>query len=224
MASKLKRRADTDSDGEDEEWTPIGKRSRPTAVTLAGRKGKKAAQGESPKLPVFVVEDEATENSCVRMPGTMDASKSLKPLSAEEFKAMLREGLANVAKKEQIDMMTQIKGNAESLQSLEKKVDTNYNIAERRFKEIEEKIQQPGWPSTWDHSLDHSKEAAFNKSRRSLRAWPITGDDPDELNAAFRDFALTHCSFQTLLSVTQNSWRSYECGPLLTVHCTLKLW
>ena len=47
-------------------------------------------------------------------------------------------------------MMTQIKGNAESLLSLEKKVDSNHDIAERRFKAIEEKIQQPGWPSTWD--------------------------------------------------------------------------
>ena len=68
MASKLKRRPDTDGDGEDEELTPIGKRSRPMAVMSAGRKGKKAGQGESLKLPVFVVEDEATENLCVRMP------------------------------------------------------------------------------------------------------------------------------------------------------------
>ena len=118
MAGRLKRRVEAEI-CEEEENTPTGKRSRPaTAPTSAGRKSRKSSP------PVFIVDPE--EDQTIMPTSNNDSARSPKPPSAEEFKAMLREGLANVAKKEQLDvMMTQVKGNAEALRSLEQKVDSN---------------------------------------------------------------------------------------------------
>ena len=38
--------------------------------------------------------------------------------------------------------------------------------------------------------MDWSKEAAFEKSRRSIREWPIDGNNQNGLDATFRDFVV----------------------------------
>ena len=113
-------------------------------------------------------------------------AKSPKPPTAEEFKAMLQEGLANVAKKEQLDqMMTQIKSNSNALISLERKVDSTNGSNERRFRSIEAKLD--AGPCAVN---DDPRRAAYDKSRCSMRVWPIAGEDQDEIDAAFKDFAV----------------------------------
>ena len=72
-----------------------------------------------------------------------DDTKSPKPPSAEEFKLMLREGLANVARNKQLDqMMCQIKNNSSALSSLERKVDNSNDAHKRRFQSIEERLDR----------------------------------------------------------------------------------
>ena len=102
MATKnLKRRGATD---EDECETPTGKKQRSSEKPSANRGGSTSTNRRSGRLtqetpPVFVIEEETDDMA------SSSVSKSPKPPTAEEFKAMLREGLANVAKKEQIDQM-----------------------------------------------------------------------------------------------------------------------
>ena len=109
------------------------------------------------------------------MPGAGPEQKSPKPPSAEEFKAMLREGLANVAKKEQLDrMMGQIKSNTASLQSLEKRVEETNELNDKRFRAIEERIES-GLSDPTSGGVSTSHRAAFDKARRSMRVWPVDG-------------------------------------------------
>ena len=105
---------------------------------------------------------------------------------------MLRDGLENVARREHIDqMMTQIKHNADSLTSLERKVETTNEANDRRFRSIEERLDAtPVSRSTSPEDRDRSRKAAFDKSRRSFRAWPIDGSDQAELRSSFKDFAV----------------------------------
>ena len=115
-----------------------------------------------------------------------ESGKSPKAPSAEEFKAMLWDGLANIVKKEQLDqMMMQIKCNTTSLVSLERKVDSTNDGNERRFQLIENRLDSGAKSNDPDY-----RRAAFDKCRRSLRAWPIGGDSKDEIKAAFCDFAI----------------------------------
>ena len=182
MASKLKKRKGEDETREDD-LTPAGKKSKPTGS--AGRTTRRSTTPRS--VPVFVVEDIESESE-MPVPAESPTGAS-KPPSAEEFKAMLREGLANVAKKEQLDrMMLQIRGNSEALLSLERKVHSNSEATESRFRSIEKTIERGNQNATGD--WEASKRAAFQKSRRSMRIWPIAGDDADEMNANFRDFAV----------------------------------
>ena len=160
----------------DEEATPSGKKLRSAEKPHARRPRKPENQ---PPQPAFDVEEEEG----------YDMAASPKPPSAEEFKTMLREGLANVAKKEQLDqMMVQIKGNSNALISLERKVDSTNEANDRRFKRIEDRLIDN--PNQGSASYEESKRAAYEKSRRSLRAWPIAGEDNDAMNASFRDFAV----------------------------------
>ena len=131
----MKRRAD-EQRGAEEIETPCGKKVRASAERPKSTRRTRQSQG-SP--PVFVIEEDAGD-------GMAEASnKSPKPPSAEEFKAMLREGLANVAKKEQLDvMMTQIKLNSSALVSLERKFDETNDLNERHFLLIEEKLDSGG--------------------------------------------------------------------------------
>ena len=142
-----------------EECTPGGKKSRAT-----GNSSLKKAKKIDP--PIQAIEG-GEEDCLITMPDRApDAARSPKPPTAEEFKSMLREGLANVAKKDQIDvMMAQIKGNSEALILLDKKVDSTNEATERRLKCIEERLDREPPAST---SFDASKTAAFEKSRRSL--------------------------------------------------------
>ena len=103
---------------------------------------------------------------------------------------MLREGLANVAKREQLEqMIVQIKGNSAALVSLEWKVDSTNETNKRRFQIIEEKLDQGPIEDRGRERTD-PRQAAFDKARRSMRIWPIDGEDQHQLNAAFRDFAV----------------------------------
>lgn len=117
--------------------------------------------------------------------------KSPKKTTADEIKAILREGLANITKKEHSDlMMDKVTSNSEALRTLERKVDSSNEETELRFRSIKDKLfgNQP---------LESSSTQSFDKARRSLRAWPIKGNDPDELNANFRDFAVEGCKLPT---------------------------
>ena len=180
MASKRK----ADLAPTEQEVTPTGKKPKQSTSSTGRRQRKLSTAGS---VSPFVIEISPQKEMPSNNGG--DASqRSPKPPSAEEFKAMLKDGLANVAKKEQLDrMMVQISSNTDALQSLQKRVDTTNEATERRFLAIEERIQQQ--PTRMD-SLDRSRRAAFEKSRRSLRIWPIKGDDTDELDASFKDFAV----------------------------------
>ena len=180
MASKRK----ADLTPTEQEVTPTGKKPKQSTNSTGRRQRKLSTTGP---ISPFVIEISPQKEMPSNNGG--DASqRSPKPPSAEEFKAMLREGLANVAKKEQLDrMMVQISSNTEALHSLQRRVDTTSEATERRFLAIEERIQQQ--PTLMD-SLDRSQRAAFEKSRRSLRIWPIKGEDADELDASFKDFAV----------------------------------
>ena len=171
--------------------TPGAKKSRPV-ISSAGKRGRKASVS-SPGVPVFVVEAE-DEGRTAKMPAATNAAaqhdpaRSPKPPSAEEFKAILREGLANVAKKEQVDvMLTRIRENSDAIRSLESKVDNNNKATEDRIRRIEERFDNP---RIGERFLDGSRQAAFEKSRKSLRAWPIRGEDTSELEEQFRVFAI----------------------------------
>ena len=43
----------------------------------------------------------------------------------------------------------------------------------------------------------NSQEAAYDKTKRSLPSWPIKGDDDDNLDANFRDFAVEALQIST---------------------------
>ena len=157
MAGRQKRRVDVECEVE-EEVTPVGKRPKPAQQVSAGKKLKKSSLLTPP-----VFEIEATEEAVGKMPSENAPPRSPKPPSAEEFKLMLREGLANLAKKEQLDtMMLQIKGNSEVLQSLEDRVESNNNATERRFLTIEERINQASWPVR-NSQQDESRRARSKK-------------------------------------------------------------
>ena len=127
----MKRRADNPNQNE-EEITPTQKKLRSADRTRRSTRNDSAAAP-----PVFVIEEDSLEMATNKSP-------SSKPPSAEEFKAMLRDGLANVAKKEQLDvMMNQIKSNSNALLSLERKVDNTSELNEKRFKSIEERLEGP---------------------------------------------------------------------------------
>ena len=179
MASKTsKRRADVQT--EEEESTPIGKRLRPTTTS-----SKKNRCSET-EIPVFELEER--EPDVANMSNQPCVPKSPKPPTTDEIKAILREGLANVARKEQLDlMMDKVTSNSEALRTLEKKVDSSNEETELRFRSIEDKLL--GNQNT-ESATNQSKRATFDKARRSLRAWPIKGNDPDKLNANFRDFVV----------------------------------
>ena len=168
----------------EDEVTPCGKKLR-SAEKPSTRRLRKSDSVIQP--PVFVVEEDSSENMA-----SEQSARSPKPPSAEEFKAMLRDGLANVAKKEQLDqMMIQIKGNSNALISLERKFDNTNEANEKRFRRLESRIDGVGTTlSGRPMDIEESKRAAYEKSRRSLRAWPISGDDDDTINAGFRDFAV----------------------------------
>ena len=181
MASRIvKRRADdpnTDAD------TPSGKKPRGSEGSATGTRRKTRRSEGCLDPPVFCIDDPT-------MASQGDTQRSPKPPSADEFKAMLREGLANVAKKEQLDvMMTQVKKNATALVSLEKKVDSANESHERRFEKIEHRLEG-GMPNGVSSTPNDSRRVAFEKSRRSIRVWPIAGEDSDSLDATFRDFAV----------------------------------
>ena len=187
MAQKaVKRRADLP---EQDTATPVGKKLRSTEKVTA----KRSRRTDPTSAPVFVIGDEEGEvTQEIDMPG--ETQKSPKPPSAEEFKSMLREGLANVAKKEQLDqMMVQIRSNSDALISLERKVECTNDSNDRRFKIIEEKLDKRSI-TTHDHS--DSRRAAYDKARRSMRVWPIEGDNNDEMDAGFRDFAVDALQIQ----------------------------
>ena len=87
-------------------------------------------------------------------------------------------------------MMTQIKNNSVSLTSLERKFDSTNESNERRFRSIEERLENPPPTLQIPNRDSDPRRAAFDKARRSMRVWPIKGDDQDEINAEFRDFAI----------------------------------
>lgn len=188
MAGRASKRKSDNETKTDKLTTPTGKklRSSERLLQLSGSRGEKVAnQDKELTPPVFVIEED--DSPAVRM-ATNGSSKP--PPSAEEFKMMLRDGLANVAKKEQLDqMMNQIKSNSSALRSLERKVDNTNESNERRFRQLEDRIQSGGGGSS-AAALTDSKKAAFDKARRSMRVWPIQGEDQDAMNAAFRDFAV----------------------------------
>ena len=176
---QVKRRADEQNNTDVETPTHTQKKPRAnrSSSTVTNRRTRRSDGLPTP--PVFDIQDSPAENMA-----SNETHRSPKPPTAEEFKAMLRDGLANVAKKEQLDiMMTHIKRNASSLVSLEKKVESTNESNERRFEMIESRLDMG------TRVPDH-RQAAFDKARRSLRAWPIHGEDKDELDAAFRDFAV----------------------------------
>ena len=145
----MKRRA-TNPNEEDSLPTPTGKKLR----SMERQSGRSAGQkplksGSTP--PVFVVEEDQPDNN-------MEAptqAKSPKPPSAEEFRAMLRDGLANVAKREQVEqMMTQIRTNTQALGSLEKRMEETTQVNEKCFRQIEDRIEAGPLPKspTFDNS------------------------------------------------------------------------
>ena len=168
MAQRLMiRRAEENR--EEEEVTPGSKKLRsankPTAFARRTR--------GSP--PVFDIKEDG-------MPGG-DAGSNTGPgqMSANDFKRMLNEGLADIARKEHLDqMMAQIKGNSNALISLERKMESTNELNDRRFRTIEERLDGGATPRA-----EESRKAAYEKSRRSMRVWPIKGDDQDELDANF---------------------------------------
>ena len=180
MANRLMKRRPDESQPSDSE-TPTGKKLRSSDRLLSASSRRSRNSTLDDPLPVFDLEEDMAENQTQGR-----SQKSPKPPSAEEFKAMLREGLANVAKKEQLDqMMKQIKSNSTALISLEKKMETTNESNERRFQLIEDRLDEGK-----THRPTDFRRAAFDKCRKSLRVWPIKGEDQDELDAAFRDFAI----------------------------------
>ena len=69
---------------------------------------------------------------------------------------------------------------------MERKFDETNDLNERRFLSIEERLDSRGSEQL---AVD-PRQAAYDKSRRSMRVWPIEGDDQDTLDAGFRDFAI----------------------------------
>lgn len=182
-----KRRADTEI--REDNNTPIGKKLRPGDKGSAAVARRTRRSDPENAAPPFVVQEE--EEAGDNMAANDTPNRSRKPPSAEEFRAMLKDGLANVARTEQLEqMMVQIKSNSNALVSLERKVDCTNEANEIRFRTIEDRLDAG---HTSDHDRDpllESKKAAFDKARRSMRVWPIAGDDEDQLDAAFRDFAV----------------------------------
>ena len=162
MASKRK----SDDPKTNEECTPGAK--KPRAVALSA--GKKTKRSESTTTPVVVPVFDSNSGGETETENAMpEERRSPKPPTAEEFRAMLRDGLANVAKKDQLDlMMTQIRGNAAAIQSLERKVDSTNEANDERLKKIEERLDRD--PLSAGAAVSDSRRAAFDKSRRSLRA------------------------------------------------------
>ena len=175
-----------------EENTPTGKKSRSAEWPTSLRRTRRS---ETARLPVFEVAEDKDEGEVFEEAVTMqnEQAKSPKPPTAQEFKAMLREGLANVAKKEQVEqMMNQIRSNSSALASLESKVDSTSEANERRFRRIEDKLDRSADDLARGSlsNLDASKRAAFDKARRSMTAWPIEGKDDDTMDTNFKDFAV----------------------------------
>ena len=114
-----------------------------------------------------------------------------KPPTAEEFRAILQEGLSTVAKKEDLDkLMGQVDRNATAINSINARINDlegQFRQAnggqEQRFRDLEIKLDQP--------ASDHqSREAAYDKARRSLRVWPIKGEDEKEMRGNLTEFAI----------------------------------
>ena len=176
QAQRLPKRRAEDQCQEEVE-TPSGKKHQSAEKPKSTRR---THQTGSP--PVFIVEEQSPQD----MASASGTDRSPKPPFAEEFKTMLREGLANVAKKEQLDqMMTQIKANSSALVSQERKVKCTNESNERRFRSIEDRFDAVSAIRNED-----SRQAAYDKARRSMRVWPIKGENQDAMDAAFQDFAV----------------------------------
>ena len=128
----LKRRAGA-SEHQGNNSTPTGKKLRSAECPSASQRRTRSS---SDTPPVFVGEEDLNETM-----GTDNATQGRrpKPSSAEDIKNLLKEGLTNVAKKDQIDQMVMhIRTNSQALMSLVEKMVTTNELNDKRFKPIEE--------------------------------------------------------------------------------------
>ena len=117
-------------------------------------------------------------------------------LTIETMTALLDNKLKKVATSAQLDEMnTRIGNNTKQIENLkqtvdkiEREVDKNHSkTVEVVQRIVEEKIEQCRPNGSFDHT---TKEAAYMKSRRSLRIWPIRGKTKEEWKKNFEEFAL----------------------------------
>ena len=188
MASKtLKRKVDTPDQN-----TPVGKKSKQITRsapprTRSGTKTKQRREEQTGSVPEpFVILDESDQE------GNMACNNNgQKPATADELRDILRESLAGVAKKDDLDrLMIRVDGNAGAIRDLNTRITdiegqfrTTTNMQEERLRAMEVKIDRAPTETS-------SREAAYDKARRSLRIWPIDGEDENELLKNFRDFAI----------------------------------
>ena len=137
---------------------------------------------------VFITPDKAAD-----MPADSSPAKP-NPPTAEDFRNILRESLADVTKKEDLDkVMQKVDQNTNAITAMnlrmtniEGQISSNNNRQDEKLIEFEDRLSRTH--ST--PSLRSSREAAYDKARRSLRVWPIEGEDTNELRKNFKDFAI----------------------------------
>lgn len=179
MATKgLKRKVDNSEDC----TTRIVKKAKPVTrseppKTRSNKKTTLAKAGSIDQATkralvdeIHIVSDESDNESMAAKPPTVD-----------EIRAILQESLSSVAKKDDLDkLMVQVDRNAAAI-----------NTINARINDLEGQFKQATGGQEQRFASDHqSREAAYDKARRSLRIWPIEGEDEMEMRKNLTDFAI----------------------------------
>ena len=178
--------------------TPRKPRSEPPR-TRATTRTKAYFNLERRQLAEILIADEESDNESetteIAAEMAENSPQRTRPPTADEFRNILREGLANVAKKEDLEnVMERVDRNTNAITTMnlrmtniEGQISSFNSKQDAKLVDLEEKLTQEHRPSGVNRS---SREAAYDKARRSLRVWPIKGDDVGELETNFRDFCL----------------------------------
>ena len=191
--------------------TPSQSGSAPRPEPPRTRSASKPCKTNRVLLPeVLLLEESIGEE--ITMACQESAHAVSKPPTADEFRAILHEGLATVARREQLEqVMDRVDKNTGAIKSLSSRITTIEDQISLSSARQEDKIT--GIEARLDCGTrgSDSREAAYDKARRSLRVWPIKGNDDDELDANFRDFAIE------ALQLTPESIRNTKYASIIRV-------